>query len=157
MRAVRRRPGTRADSPIPLTKCGVSARHSGISGVEWGGALDARPGTQLMTPPFQAVVNMLKMQNCSDLGLAGFRFPVYVDSVKTTIDIPDAALADAMRFTGAKTKREAVVKALEGFNRQQRVRDLVASFGTLDFASNDEIEAGDLEEIAVKEAGGRKA
>ena len=89
--------------------------------------------------------------------LAGFRFLVYVDSVKTTIDIPDVALADAMRFTGAKTKREAVVKALEGFNRQQRVRDLVASFGTLGFASNDEIEAGDLEEIALKQAGGRKS
>ncbi|MBC8126148.1 MAG: type II toxin-antitoxin system VapB family antitoxin [Gloeobacteraceae cyanobacterium ES-bin-144] len=77
--------------------------------------------------------------------------------MKTTINIPDQVLADAMRFTGAKTKREAVVKALEGFNRQQRVQDLVASFGTLDFASNDEIEAGDLEEIALKEAGGRKS
>ncbi|MBJ7285949.1 MAG: type II toxin-antitoxin system VapB family antitoxin [Akkermansiaceae bacterium] len=42
--------------------------------------------------------------------------------MKTTIDIPDTALADAMRFTGAKTKREAVVKALESYNRQQRVR-----------------------------------
>ncbi len=61
-----------------------------------------------------------------------------------------------MRFTGATTKREAVVKALEAYNRQQRVQDLVANFGTLDFASNDEIEAGDLEEIALKEAGGRK-
>ena len=75
--------------------------------------------------------------------------------MKTTIDIPDAALADAMRFTGAKTKREAVVKALEEFNRQQRVKDLIASFGTLDFATNDEIEAGDLEEIAVREAKGK--
>jgi hypothetical protein len=77
--------------------------------------------------------------------------------MKTTIDIPDKALADAMRFTGAKTKREAVVKALEEFNRQQRVQDLVANFGTLDFASNEEIEAGDLDEIALKEAGGSKS
>ncbi len=77
--------------------------------------------------------------------------------MKTTIDIPDAALADAMRFTGAKTKREAVVKALEAYNRQQRVQDLVASFGTLDFASNDEIEAGDLQQIALRKAGGRKS
>ncbi|MES2474825.1 MAG: type II toxin-antitoxin system VapB family antitoxin [Verrucomicrobiota bacterium] len=68
--------------------------------------------------------------------------------MKTTIDIPEAALADAMRFTGAKTKREAVVKALEEFNRTRRVRELVAAFGTLDFASNDELEAGDLVEIA---------
>jgi Arc/MetJ family transcription regulator len=51
----------------------------------------------------------------SDLRLSGFRIPVYLESMKTTIDIPDAALADAMRFTGAKTKREAVVKALEGY------------------------------------------
>lgn len=72
--------------------------------------------------------------------------------MKTTINIPDAALADAMRYTGAKTKREAVVKALEEFNRQQRVNDLIANFGTLDFASNDEIEAGDLMEIASRES-----
>jgi Bacterial antitoxin of type II TA system, VapB len=80
--------------------------------------------------------------------LVGFHFPVYLDSMKTTIDIPDSALADAMRFTGATTKREAVVKALEAYNRQQRVQDLVASFGTWDIATNEEIEAGDLKEIA---------
>lgn len=72
--------------------------------------------------------------------------------MKTTIDIPDAALADAMRFTGAKTKREAVVKALESYNRQQRVLDLVASFGTWDIATNDEIEAGDIAEIAERKS-----
>ena len=71
--------------------------------------------------------------------------------MKTTIDIPDQTLADAMRFTGAKTKREAVVKALEAFNRQQLVKEVVASFGTLNFASNDEIEAADMEEIARRE------
>jgi len=62
-----------------------------------------------------------------------------------------------MRFTGAKTKREAVVKALEEFNRLRRIQELVANFGTLDFASNDEIEAGDLEEIASRKAGGGKS
>ena len=71
--------------------------------------------------------------------------------MKTTIDIPDSALADAMRFTGATTKREAVVKALEAYNRQQRVHDLVASFGTWNIATNDEIEAGDLAEIAAQQ------
>ena len=80
---------------------------------------------------------------------------MYLESMKTTIDIPDTTLADAMRFTGAKTKREAVVKALEEFNRQQRVKNLIANFGTLDFATNDEIEAGDLEEIALREAKGK--
>ena len=75
-----------------------------------------------------------------------------MESMKTTIDIPEKALADAMRFTGAKTKREAVVKALEEFSRQQRVNELIANFGTLDFASNDEIEAGDMAEIALRES-----
>ena len=73
---------------------------------------------------------------------------MYLESMKTTIDISDTALADAMRYTGAKTKREAVVKALVEYNRQQRVKDLVASFGTWDIATNDELEAGDMEEIA---------
>jgi hypothetical protein len=79
-----------------------------------------------------------------------------MESMKTTIDIPEKALADAMRYTGAKTKREAVVKALEEFNRRQMVEKLIANFGTLDFGTNDEIEAGDLEEIALKEATARK-
>jgi len=80
--------------------------------------------------------------------IAGIRFSIYLESMKTTIDIPDAALADAMRFTGAKTKREAVVKALVEYNRQQLVKEVVASFGTWNIATNDEIEAGDMEEIA---------
>lgn len=73
--------------------------------------------------------------------LAGIANPAKLNSMKITIDISDAALADAMRYTGAKSKREAVVKALEEFNRQQKVNDLIAHFGTLEFASNDEIEA----------------
>lgn len=70
--------------------------------------------------------------------------------MKTTIDIPEKALADAMRYTGAKTKREAVVKALEEYNRLRMVENLISTFGTWDIATNDEIEAGDLEEIAEK-------
>lgn len=66
--------------------------------------------------------------------------------MKTTIDIPDKVLADAMRFTGAKTKREAVVKALEEFNRMQKVEALLAAAGSCpDFPTNDEIEAADIE------------
>jgi Arc/MetJ family transcription regulator len=80
-----------------------------------------------------------------------------MESMKTTIDIPEKALADAMRYTGAKTKREAVVKALEEFNRLRMVEILIASFGTLDFGTNDEIEAGDLEEIALKKTAARKS
>lgn len=55
-----------------------------------------------------------------------------MDSMKTTIDIPEKALADAMRFTRARTKREAVVTALEDFNRRHRMAALVQHAGTCD-------------------------
>ena len=46
--------------------------------------------------------------------------------MKTTIDIPELALEEAMKFTGAKTKREAVVTAVERFNRLKRLEKLNA-------------------------------
>jgi Arc/MetJ family transcription regulator len=46
--------------------------------------------------------------------------------MKTTIDIPDGLLEEAMKFTGAKTKREAVVTAVERFNRLKRLERLNA-------------------------------
>jgi hypothetical protein len=65
--------------------------------------------------------------------------------VKTTIDIPENELRDAMRFTRAATKREAVVKVLEEFNRRRRMAELVKYSGTFSdrFPTNDEIEAID--------------
>jgi predicted nucleic acid-binding protein len=45
--------------------------------------------------------------------------------MKTTVDIPDQELADALRFTRAKTKREAIVTALIEFNRRHRMAELV--------------------------------
>lgn len=65
--------------------------------------------------------------------------------MKTTIDIPEKELRDAMRFTRAKTKREAVVTALEDFNRRQRMAALVKHTGTFSdgFPTNEEIEAVD--------------
>ncbi|NJM36848.1 MAG: type II toxin-antitoxin system VapB family antitoxin [Akkermansiaceae bacterium] len=66
--------------------------------------------------------------------------------MKTTIDIPEDALADAIRFTGAKTKREAVVAALNEFNRLQKVEVLLKMAGTFpDLLTNDEIEAADMD------------
>lgn len=53
-----------------------------------------------------------------------------MESMKTTIDIPDKELADAIRFTRAKTKREAVVMALQDFNRRRRMAELVKYRGT---------------------------
>jgi Arc/MetJ family transcription regulator len=53
-----------------------------------------------------------------------------MEPMKTTIDIPDKELADAIRFTKAKTKREAVVIALQDFNRRRRMAELVKYRGT---------------------------
>jgi Arc/MetJ family transcription regulator len=47
-------------------------------------------------------------------------------NVKTTIDIPEGVLEEVIKFTGAKTKREAVVTALERFNRLKRLEQLNA-------------------------------
>ena len=66
--------------------------------------------------------------------------------MKTTVDIPEKELEEAMRFTGAKTKREAIVKALEEFNRRHRVTELVKHLGTFrSLATNEEIEAQQIE------------
>jgi Arc/MetJ family transcription regulator len=50
--------------------------------------------------------------------------------MKTTIDIPDQELRDAMRFTRARTKRDAVVTAIADFNRRRRMAELVARAGS---------------------------
>jgi len=65
--------------------------------------------------------------------------------MKTTVDIPETELEDAMRFTKAKTKREAVVRILEEFNRRQRMAALVKYSGTFSdsFPTNEQIEAVD--------------
>jgi hypothetical protein len=50
--------------------------------------------------------------------------------LKTTVDIPDAELADAIRFTRARTKREAIVTAVADFNRRRRMAELTRRAGT---------------------------
>ncbi len=50
--------------------------------------------------------------------------------MKTTVDIPDVDLADAIRYTKAKTKREAIVTAIREFNRRKRMAELTKHAGT---------------------------
>lgn len=52
--------------------------------------------------------------------------------MKTTVNIPENELRDAIRFSGAKTKREAVVTAITDFNRRHRMAELVRHAGTCD-------------------------
>jgi Arc/MetJ family transcription regulator len=67
--------------------------------------------------------------------------------MKTTIDIPEQVLEESIRFTGAKSKREAVVAAMESFNRQAKAKaflERIANGPPLDFPSNDELEAAEI-------------
>ncbi|MEX2382183.1 MAG: type II toxin-antitoxin system VapB family antitoxin [Opitutales bacterium] len=52
--------------------------------------------------------------------------------MKTTLDIPEKLLADVMKATKAKTKREAVLRALEDVDRRSRLRDLAERLGSSD-------------------------
>ena len=68
--------------------------------------------------------------------------------MKTTIDIPEDSLAEAMRFAGAKTKREAVIVCVAEYNQRHRMADLVKCLGTFgdDFPTHKHLESGDLSE-----------
>ena len=50
--------------------------------------------------------------------------------MKTTVDIPDEELEDAIRFTRARTKREAIVTAIADFNRRRRMAELTRRAGS---------------------------
>ncbi len=49
--------------------------------------------------------------------------------MKMTLDIPEPLLAGAMRVSGARTKREAVIRALEDLNRRAKLRNLASRLG----------------------------
>ena len=62
--------------------------------------------------------------------------------MKTTVEIPDGELRDLVRFTRAKTKRVAIVTAIEDFNRRRRMAALIRHSGTFQsLVTNEEIEA----------------
>jgi hypothetical protein len=49
--------------------------------------------------------------------------------MKTTLDIPAQLLDEAMEVSGARTKREAVLRALEDYNRRAKLRVLARRLG----------------------------
>ncbi|MBI5198890.1 MAG: type II toxin-antitoxin system VapB family antitoxin [Nitrospirae bacterium] len=60
--------------------------------------------------------------------------------MKTTIDIPDRELKEAIKYTRAKTKRDAVVQALKDFNRRHRLAELAKMLGTFkDFITQEDL------------------
>ena len=70
--------------------------------------------------------------------------------MKTTIDIPDKTFSTLYRLTKATTKRDAVMTAVEEYNRRHEVAVLTATFGTWRMDSNESIEAADAEEAGKK-------
>ena len=50
--------------------------------------------------------------------------------MKTTVDIPEEELAAAMKYSRAKTKREAIVTAITEFNTRHRMAELLKYSGT---------------------------
>lgn len=54
----------------------------------------------------------------------------YGQNVKTTVDIPERELEDAIKFTKAKTKRAAIVGAITDFNSRMRMAELTRHAGT---------------------------
>lgn len=62
--------------------------------------------------------------------------------MKTSLDIPDKELEDVVRFSQAKTKRDAIVTAVKEYNRRHRMAELVKYSGTFEgMMTNEEIEA----------------
>jgi uncharacterized protein VirK/YbjX len=60
--------------------------------------------------------------------------------MKTTVEIPKDAFRDLMKFTKAKTKKAAIVQAIEEFNQRQRMARLTRHFGTLEnFMTQDDL------------------
>lgn len=60
--------------------------------------------------------------------------------MKTTIDIPQEELKEAIKYTGAKTKRDAVVFAIKDFNKRKKLAELARMLGTFkDFMTQDDL------------------
>ena len=60
--------------------------------------------------------------------------------MKTSLDIPEKELRDALRFTKSKTKREAIVTAVMEYNRRNRMAALARYGGSSDtFMTADEL------------------
>lgn len=72
--------------------------------------------------------------------------------MKTTVDIPEEMLREAMKHAGVSTKKQAVRLAIEEYNRRKRMADLADLLGRFDnFMSQEE-----LERLRESDEGGRR-
>lgn len=65
---------------------------------------------------------------CDEL-ISESQMPI-IGSMKTTIDIPDKMLSEAMKNSKAHTKRDAVLAAIDEYNRRRRMAKLIKHLGT---------------------------
>jgi Arc/MetJ family transcription regulator len=54
--------------------------------------------------------------------------------MKTTLDIPDELIKEAMALSNSRTKKEAVVTGLRELIRQRKIANVIASAGKLEFS-----------------------
>ncbi len=66
-----------------------------------------------------------------------------IRSMKTTIDLPESEIREVMKHTGAKTKTDAVNRAVADYNRRQRLAKLAGRMGTF----KDMMTRGDLRKM----------
>ena len=60
--------------------------------------------------------------------------------MKTIIDIPENELQEIIKYTGAKSKKEAVVYAIRDFNKRHRLAEIAKILGTFDdFMTQDDL------------------
>ena len=61
--------------------------------------------------------------------------------MKTTVDIPEDMLNTLIENTSARTKREAILTAIEDYNRKKKITLLANVVGTFDqFMTLDELD-----------------
>lgn len=75
--------------------------------------------------------------------------------MRTTVTMSDEVLTDLMRFSDAKTKTEAVNRAVEEWVRLRKIRELRSLRGRLSFDQGiEEIRRVDIEELRDLESHG---
>jgi hypothetical protein len=52
--------------------------------------------------------------------------------MKTTVDIPEKEMKELMKYTKARTKKEAILEAVRDFNRRQKLKKLADMLGTFE-------------------------
>ena len=53
--------------------------------------------------------------------------------MRTTVDLPEDLLRSVQELTGAKTRKDALIIALEDYRRRRRLERLLEAAGTLEF------------------------